>query len=514
MIFFLIEELKYVYYAYYCSGNNSLPSRPQTSALATRLATRLCLVLSRIITPATMTHLTPVKLMEIADLLASASSHETPLGAAILLEQASRHYLAAFHLNKYAFHMLMSGHMYRSCRLERHAARCFTASLAIYQQIPQWKELIDHLHSALAQQLYSTEHYSLALLLYYELMDGRTGGKISTKNLNKFWNHILEICKNKPAEAKKSAKLLREVVLGPKTNVSKSISPQVIEDTDDSIVDSTKNANDAGSLGDVDILEICNLDLPRIYDSTVEVFEIASILGRNDEDFLLSPSPLGGEGIGAIAPIPSVEEESTSLGLGSDNEVWVEMTNMMEAELRASQHAKGIPISSDEVLSSLHEIEIEKAFERKTNTQNISLLEKQAATRFCEEPFLVSIVFANPLETQLELNEIQLVAELKSKHIDGVSGSNLLGVAPVGNGENCTKGYGTKTWTFDCCPNLVFKVPLFYADLLERSSTEEEEGSMPFFCVEVKDVLMDAASFCKVTLAICPFMEGSSKFSV
>jgi hypothetical protein len=55
--------------------------------------------------------LTKGRELEVADLLASASSHESSLGAAVLLEQSSAFYYHANMHRKYAFHMLMSGHI-------------------------------------------------------------------------------------------------------------------------------------------------------------------------------------------------------------------------------------------------------------------------------------------------------------------------------------------------------------------------------------------------------------------
>eukprot|EP00984_Skeletonema_dohrnii_P036218 scaffold36961_cov250-Skeletonema_dohrnii-CCMP3373.AAC.1 len=97
--------------------------RPSKAPYATRLATRLCLALSSARTICDGKH------MEMADLLASASSHETPLGAAVLLERSSSHYYQAGMIRKYSFHMLMAGHMFRSAGQDRHAFRCFAASL-------------------------------------------------------------------------------------------------------------------------------------------------------------------------------------------------------------------------------------------------------------------------------------------------------------------------------------------------------------------------------------------------
>ena len=74
----------------------------------TRCATRLCLVLTAATSICSGRHL------EVADLLASASSNENALGAAVLLEQGSAHYFHAEMYRKYAFHMLMSGHMFRT----------------------------------------------------------------------------------------------------------------------------------------------------------------------------------------------------------------------------------------------------------------------------------------------------------------------------------------------------------------------------------------------------------------
>lgn len=71
------------------------PGRPASAPRATRLATRLCLVLISTQNVCTDRHL------EVGDLLASASSHETSLGAAVLLEQSSSHYFMADMYRKY-----------------------------------------------------------------------------------------------------------------------------------------------------------------------------------------------------------------------------------------------------------------------------------------------------------------------------------------------------------------------------------------------------------------------------
>lgn len=476
------------------------------------MATRLCFILSRITPTST---LTPNKLVEIADLLASASSHETPLGAAILLEQASRHYLAAAHWNKYAFHMLMSGHMYRSSRLERHAARCFTASLTVYQRFPQWKELVDHLLSALAQQLYTTEFYSLALLLYVQLMDGTTAGKINNKNLYKFWNHILEICISKPSEAKVSVRLLHGILLSPEHHYQKSPSSMLDE------INYVDISNEMRTFSEDTLhLELCNLDLPRVYDNTVQVIEIPSVIHQNmrirsapsfvsldETNRFTSTLTDGGEKIETSAKF-SVENDDSSSKSSGKPFVWTEMSNTMEAELRASLEiaSTGGIITEDAIFHSMQRLENDRTMERK-------ITQKQAESiRACEEPLLVNVVFANPLDIQLHLTEIQLVASFKA-FINNcyVTGSNLArdpAAKYVPSSVSFTE-FSSKTWTYDCLPDIYFKVPSFYTESSDSNNAFKEEGAVsPLFCVQVKDLTMDASSVCAVALAICPLTKG------
>ena len=58
-----------------------------------------------------------------AECFAGASVQETPLIAAVLLEQAAFNYYEAAMYRKYAFHLIMAGHMYRASKQEEHGAR-------------------------------------------------------------------------------------------------------------------------------------------------------------------------------------------------------------------------------------------------------------------------------------------------------------------------------------------------------------------------------------------------------
>lgn len=405
--------------------------------------------------------------------------------------------------------------MYRSSRLERHAARCFTASLIIYQRFPQWKELVDHLLSALAQQLYTTEFYSLALLLYVQLMDGSTAGKINNKNLYKFWNHILEICISKPSEAKVSVRLLHDILLSPEHRYHKSPSSMLDEINDVDI------SNENCTLSEDTLnLELFKLDLPRIYDNTVQVIEIPSVIHQNmgirsatsfasldEPNRLTSTLTDDGEKIETSAKF-SVENDDSSSNSSGTPSIWTELSNTMEAELRASLEtaSSGGIITEDSIFHSLQRLENDRAVERKiTQKQTESI-------RACEEPLLVNVVFANPLDIQLQLTEIQLVASFKACINNSyVTGSNLArdpDATYVPSSVSYTK-FSPNTWTYDCLPDIYFKVPSFYTESSDSNNAFKEDGAVsPLFCVQVKDLTMDASSVCAVALAICPLTKG------
>jgi hypothetical protein len=463
-------------------AGGSYPARPQTAVMSTRLGTRLCLVMSAaspIANASTCVSLpspqssASARLLDIADLLASASSHETPLGAAVLLEQASRHYLHAMHYKKYSFHMLMSGHMYRSCRQERHAARCFSAALYMYQQ-SHWKELLDHLESALAQQLYSCEYFSLSLLLYMQLMDSKTVGQISSKGLNKFWNHVTEICKSNPDEAEVGAKLLREVLHHSSRRASS---------IENDVASSVSIASSPGD-GVSHTLELCNLDLPRVEDASIQVLDMTAVLQLESNDTDMAP-----EGSG-------------------DDAVWSEMTDLMEAELRASRAAAAATVTNnddknlqtvtsfvttDDVLSQIKTVESEKAFAKRSKAA------EKPITRTCTEPVFLQVRVTNPLNVDLELSDIQLVAELRSTK------SGFLSSSETRTATDASHIDATKARVFDCCPSRTFTCPEAYSC---EGGASDWSSSTPYFVVEKQALALEASTQTTLTLAICPLVEG------
>lgn len=102
---------------------NTTGTRPSETTFPTRCSTRVCLLLS------SSKILSQERELETADSLAAASSKETPLAAAILLEQSASHYYQAGMVRKFAFHMLMAGHMFRSAGQDYHSVRCFASSM-------------------------------------------------------------------------------------------------------------------------------------------------------------------------------------------------------------------------------------------------------------------------------------------------------------------------------------------------------------------------------------------------
>lgn len=236
-------------------------ARPPFAPHATRLATRLRLLLATASEVLTMG-----RELEVADLLASASSHESSLGAAVLLEQSSAFYYEATMYRKYAFHMLMSGHMFRTANQDHHAFRCFTSALYIYRH-GKWDELHNHLKSASAAQLYSMGRMSVALMLYATLVEG--SGKVSEKSQQKFLSHLLEICLDHPRKALVGADRMAVPPNIPTAREREAIRNDHLE----RIVDVIQHTP-----GATRVLELPYLHLPLILDDSVRIWTHAEII--------------------------------------------------------------------------------------------------------------------------------------------------------------------------------------------------------------------------------------------
>jgi hypothetical protein len=467
-------------------------ARPAKAPYATRLATRFCLALS------TARSLCEGKHMEIADLLASASSHETPLGAAILLEHSSSHYYRAGMLRKFAFHMLMAGHMFRSAGQERHAFRCFAASLYVYH-CERWEELRSHLRSALAAQLYGMGRFALAMQFYAKLM---SGGRVSIRSQQKFLKNIIHICKDYQPAA---------LVAIDRMNKS-------CEDDDLANMVPKTCAGMEGVADSKRQIEISNIGFPDVQDSSIRVsIDSAGVycvsMGRSDS-------------------LLSIEEKDSFPEKG-DEWVWQEMINCAEAETRSSATDSIVSIDQNLSESSCHDEEevatpmshsgdewIDKVIteidkeEREVEYRERQKRKGSANTpeiRAVSEPLAVTFSVKNPLGLDIELNDIQLVASLSCPN----SGLMHTNVFPVSKKSISNDSQANKIWSFHGSDSQ-FQSPLFLSQVPSDSDDSSaalfpsvvDEASEPYFVVTISCMKMRPYSDNIVSLKICPLVQG------
>jgi hypothetical protein len=454
----------------------NLGVRPGKASYSTRLATRICLVLSA------AQSLCEGKHMEIADLLASASSHETPLGAAVLLEQSSAHYYRAGMLRKYAFHMLMAGHMFRSAAQERHAFRCFAASLYVYHS-ERWGELRSHLRSALAHQLYGMGRYALSMQFYAKLIRTIGDGRISVRSQQKFLANIVNICKFHQPSAFVAIDRMNE------SSDVDAINREVPRNVRDALKCFT---------GAVREIEISNIGFPNVHDSSIRVY--ADITGDKEK---------------------------------GDKSVWRDMMNCAEAELRASaavssssldsyinessHNDDGVPAppmahSGDDFIDKViveidkeeREAEYRERQKRKGNLRNPEV-------RATSEPLAVTFSLKNPLGLEIELADMQLVASLSCSKSRSLHTNKF----PVSIANISSDAMAKKSWTFHSSeyrflsPQFLCKFPTEADDFsVEVTASTIDKDSEPFFVVTKSSVTMEPNSDTTITLHICPLAEG------
>ena len=469
-------------------------TRPGKAPYATRLATRLCLAISA------ARSLCDGKHMEIADLLASASSHETPLGAAILLEQSSAHYYRAGMLRKYAFHMLMAGHMFRSASQERHAFRCFAASLYVYHG-ERWGELRSHLRSALAAQLYGMGRYALSMQFYAKLIGMMDGGRVSVRSQQKFLNHIVNICKEHQSSA-----------LVAIDRMNKSNAQSNVEGSAAAEETMVKGFSDA-----VRQIEISNIGFPAVQDSSISV----RVAGAGNSCVSLGHSD----------SLLTMEDDNNSSSSGKGDEaVWQDMTICAEAELRSSSavisptinsdtndqssshddnglEAPPLAHSGDELIDKvITEIDKEERDAEYRERQKRKGVIRTPEVRAMSEPLSVSFSLKNPLGLDIEMKDMQLVASLTCPK-SGLIHTNEFSVSSK---EQANKSSTNKSWTFHGSSHQ-FHSPEF---MCQRSINSDECSSLvddelgPYFVVTKSSLKMGPNSDTFASLKICPLVEG------
>lgn len=472
-VFTYLENALYSYTQAAQEDRPTQMARPTEACVATRLATRLCLVLSSM-----APHMD--RPLEIADLLASASSHETPLGAAVLLEQSSAHYYQARMYRKYAFHMLMSGHMFRSAAQEHHAFRCFTSALYIYHD-GRWEELHSHLQSALAAQLYSLGRMSVSMELYARLVGTDGGGRVSVKSQQKFVHHLLEICHQHGKKALVGA----DRMAAPQQEALRQERLARMEQ----VVRFTPHAKR--------VLELPNMDLPHLDESTVSLMVEAEV----DEQTRVIPS-LG------------------TCGSRGEESIWEELMCSAAAEIKASD-PHSVRVSQDELPAALAVVD------HPLTRQVVALIDKEKSRRHAQarakkaghqkaspevrarrEPLVVEFSMSNPLGISIELTELQLVARLKASDSQRLCTSEdaILIQSPS------SASAPPKTWSFKSSRH-EYSVPDFCriapsAGDPGKTAWKSAEEEDPYFVVTKTNITLDPGSKVKVSLGICPRVMG------
>lgn len=441
-------------------------SRPQVAPIATRCVTRLCLLMSAV------RMLCEHRDMETADNLASASSNETPLGAAILLEQSSGHYFRAGMIRKYAFHVLMAGHMFRSAGQEYHAVRCFASALHVYNCGDRfWPELFNHLMSALAGQLYGMKRMKSGLQLYAKLVGTTGGGRVSVRSQQKFLDHLVTICRAYEVDALESSVRIKSKHYGDNLNDWQEVEEVIMH---------TPNARR--------VLEILNMGLPHVDDLSIKV-EVSCHI-RNPSDNVKSPMMFGKNSDGS-------------------DEKWQDLTCHAEAELRIHQkHTNLSPKDFNRLV--LDEVDEEKK-KLQTQLRRMKKSKKpiERSTRAKLEPISVSFDLSNPLSILVPISSIQIIARLTCEKTHRVY-TNVESIDIAGSDDHEKK---QKKWKF-AGSDKFFEIADF-SRISPSTDTDTENwisGAAdeidPYFLVSKGRIAMEPRSTSTVSLELCPLVMG------
>mmetsp|Transcript_22289 Transcript_22289/g.55070 ORF Transcript_22289/g.55070 Transcript_22289/m.55070 type:complete len:1626 (+) Transcript_22289:223-5100(+) len=459
---------------------NDPSTRPQAAPHATRLASRLCLLIAT-----ASDALTRGRELEVADLLASASSHESSLGAAVLLEQASSFYFQAEMHRKYSFHMLMSGHMFRTAGQDNHAFRCFTSALYVYRH-GSWNELHNHLRSALAAQLYSMGRMSIALILYAKLVGTSSGGKVSAKSQQKFLSHLLEICENHPKPALAGAD---RMAVPPK--IPNNEREAFRNDQLERIVHVIRF-----TMGASRVLQLPYMNLPLIVDSSVRIWTHA-------EQHFVGDAKQGEE--------RSAMDFFGTVSKGKES-IWQELEIMSKAELNASDSTK--PVLDETITSALSKVKDPKhrrvIAQVDKEKQNQSMIERskrkgsikpKPPKRAKGEPLFCDFQMKNPLGVEIFMTDVQLVARMVDGNGRVMTNQDAIEI-------NKGKQGSSKTYTFASTEDMDFSI----GDFCRFSEPDQKScfpvNDNPFFVVTKRDMQLPPLADVTVSAGVCPLVEG------
>jgi len=108
----------------------------------------------------------------------SHRSGGSDLRAALLTEQASYMFLrpsrsGGSQIRKYAFHMIMAGHMYHKCKLHRHGVRCYRSARCVLVN-KRWFHAEDHINYDMARYFSGLDQVQEALHYFASSVDFST----------------------------------------------------------------------------------------------------------------------------------------------------------------------------------------------------------------------------------------------------------------------------------------------------------------------------------------------------
>jgi hypothetical protein len=470
----------------------------------TRLATRLSLILA--MSSGTIAR---GRALECADLLASVSSYESSLGAAILMEQSSVFFYKARMTRKYAFHMLMGGHMFQKTGQHHHAFRCFASAMYIYRN-EMWGKLYNHLKTALAAQLYTMGRMSVALVLYAKLVGVNGGGKVSVQSQQKFLTNLLEICENHTKAALAGADRMavpRSVPRNRREIYRNEKLEQIVK-----VIQYTMGASR--------VLELPNVDLPSIVDSNVRLWtksESGHLVGGDGRRVISEDS--GGDSSAGITKPRKAECPFGKLAKG-DEKIWEELKLMTVAEVNAAGIEGTSNDSSPEetIMAALAKIEDPQhrrfIAEIDKEKQNRSLAERSKrknkkclpVIRARGEPIFCDFRMKNPLAIEVNFTEIQLVARM----VDNSKGDKktCTNEFAIKLNDGALSDFQKSDWTFSSTDDLQFKVPHFcrISEPNVKSCTSAQAN--PFFVVTKQVAVLPAEGEMVLSTSITPLIEG------
>jgi hypothetical protein len=150
---------------------------------------------------------------ETTQFLLRASERESNARAALLLEQAAFAYLAGAPaaavgmdstpgnepaVRKYAFHLIMAGHLFAKCNQRKHSVRCYRRAMVVYAD-KQWYHIEDHVNFILGRQSFSLGDLQAAVDFFLQLV---ATGRQSVERQNTFLREFIFVLKKwstKPA---------------------------------------------------------------------------------------------------------------------------------------------------------------------------------------------------------------------------------------------------------------------------------------------------------------------------